>query len=212
MRTYGQLVEYLLARMNLCGMCNLQPGQAGVAAPQIITGELPINFPGASSSSSAHFLSVPAALAEVDLGPEAEPMEHDVSTLREGTEKGDSKRDDLKEGSGCWSVCADPNYADGLSAATAASIPHFPASVGQHSPVDEGTDVGCKDDDKRGTLISSQVQPNWSKFGVVEMDFEGKNLMIFYLGDRVPLCDPFTVMPHVSKGRAQPEHWWGLTD
>ncbi len=53
---------------------------------------------------------------------------------------------------------------------------------------------------------------NFSQFGIVEMDFEGKNLMIFYLADRKSHVDPYEPQPHVTRGPATSKHWWALTE
>jgi hypothetical protein len=45
----------------------------------------------------------------------------------------------------------------------------------------------------------------------LQMDFEGKNIMLYYLGDRAPLSDPEQPLSHVCKGVASPEMWWELS-
>ena len=52
----------------------------------------------------------------------------------------------------------------------------------------------------------------YSTFGIVEMDFDGKNLLIYYLADQQPLSDPYGVIEHIARGPAKSEHWWKLTD
>jgi hypothetical protein len=52
----------------------------------------------------------------------------------------------------------------------------------------------------------------YPRFGVVEMDFEGKNLLVYYLGDRTPLSDPFKPELHVVRGQAQARHWEALSN
>jgi hypothetical protein len=45
----------------------------------------------------------------------------------------------------------------------------------------------------------------------LQMDFEGKNIMLYYLGDRDPLSDPEQSLSHVCKGKATPDMWWELS-
>lgn len=45
----------------------------------------------------------------------------------------------------------------------------------------------------------------------LQMDFEGKNIMLYFLGDREPLADPCQAKTHVCKGIATPEMWWKLS-
>lgn len=46
----------------------------------------------------------------------------------------------------------------------------------------------------------------------LQMDFEGKNIMLYYLGGRAPLSDPQQALTHVCKGVATPEMWWELSN
>lgn len=45
----------------------------------------------------------------------------------------------------------------------------------------------------------------------VEMDFEGKNILLYSLGGLQPLRDPAEVVPHICRGPATSEHWWRLS-
>jgi hypothetical protein len=45
----------------------------------------------------------------------------------------------------------------------------------------------------------------------LQMDFEGKNILLYHLGGRLPLADPAQVMPHICQGVAMPEMWWALS-
>jgi hypothetical protein len=45
----------------------------------------------------------------------------------------------------------------------------------------------------------------------LEMDFEGKNILLYSLGGLVPLRDPAERVPHICKGPATSEHWWRLS-
>lgn len=44
------------------------------------------------------------------------------------------------------------------------------------------------------------------------MDFEGKNVMLYWLADRTPLQCPEDVIPHLTLGLATPAHWWALSN
>lgn len=62
------------------------------------------------------------------------------------------------------------------------------------------------------TSSCDYIPPSLAQFGIVEMDFEGKNLLIFYTAGRPLLADPYAVQAHVSRGPAQLKHWWALSD
>lgn len=63
-----------------------------------------------------------------------------------------------------------------------------------------------------GMIQSLESPPNLAQFGVVEMDFEGKNLLIFYTAGRPLLSDPYAAQTHISRGPARAEQWWALSD
>ena len=65
-------------------------------------------------------------------------------------------------------------------------------------------------ENKRDDIVTNKN--SFSPFGVVEMDFEGKNLLIYYLGDHQPLTNPSTAIEHIVRGPAQSQHWWKLTE
>lgn len=56
----------------------------------------------------------------------------------------------------------------------------------------------------------------------VEMDFEGKNVLLYYCGDVVPMCDrpdtskeypqPSAYQPQIVRRIATPEVWWKLSN
>lgn len=45
----------------------------------------------------------------------------------------------------------------------------------------------------------------------LQMDFEGKNILLYHMGGREPLGDPALAMPHICKGSAVSEMWWALS-
>jgi hypothetical protein len=49
------------------------------------------------------------------------------------------------------------------------------------------------------------------RINALELDFEGKNILLYFLADRVPLNDPASVIPQISKGIATKEKWWALS-
>jgi hypothetical protein len=58
---------------------------------------------------------------------------------------------------------------------------------------------------KGSTVQHARAISFFSNIGIVEMDFEGKNLLIFSLGSRIPLSDPYEPVQHITKGRAMTE-------
>lgn len=62
-----------------------------------------------------------------------------------------------------------------------------------------------------GELIEYLLRKD-SSIKALEMDFEGKNIMLYSLGNCIPLRDPTEVIPHICKGTAQSEHWWRLSN
>ena len=44
------------------------------------------------------------------------------------------------------------------------------------------------------------------------MDFEGKNVMLYWLAGRAPLQCPEDIIPHFVLGAATPAHWWSLSN
>lgn len=51
-----------------------------------------------------------------------------------------------------------------------------------------------------------------SSIQALEMDFEGKNIMLYSLGNYIPLNNPNEPIPHICKGIATSEHWWRLSN
>jgi len=45
----------------------------------------------------------------------------------------------------------------------------------------------------------------------VELDFEGKNILLYFLAGRAPLCDPVAPLSQTVRGPAQRKHWWLLS-
>jgi hypothetical protein len=83
-----------------------------------------------------------------------------------------------------------------------------------HKPVTQFTSERTTGSDSHleEQLTSQGIVAQYEKFGAIEMDFEGKNVMIYYLGDRTPLQDVYTPVPHMVRGPAGPQHWWKLSD
>lgn len=44
------------------------------------------------------------------------------------------------------------------------------------------------------------------------MDFEGKNVMLYWLAGKTPLECPEDIIPHSTLGVAAPAHWWALSN
>jgi len=49
------------------------------------------------------------------------------------------------------------------------------------------------------------------RIGAVEMDFDGKNVMLYFLADVAPLTPPGAVAAHICRGPATPASWWKLS-
>jgi hypothetical protein len=54
-------------------------------------------------------------------------------------------------------------------------------------------------------FIEYLMMKDAGKIHAIRLDFDGKNIMLFHLGGRQPLADPFEVVPHRSLGRYVPE-------
>jgi len=65
---------------------------------------------------------------------------------------------------------------------------------------------------KTSVVTEAEMIPSLAQFGIVEMDFEGKNLLIFYTAGRRLVGDPYASQMHVSRGPARPEQWRAMTD
>jgi len=61
-----------------------------------------------------------------------------------------------------------------------------------------------------GDLIEYILEMD-SEISALEMDFEGKNVMLYYLGAAAPLADPMEPIAHISRGVATAETWWRLS-
>lgn len=49
------------------------------------------------------------------------------------------------------------------------------------------------------------------KIAAVQLDFDGKNIMLYYLADRVPETDPELSEVHVCRGTANSDVWWSIS-
>ena len=62
-----------------------------------------------------------------------------------------------------------------------------------------------------GELIEYLMEKNEDIKALV-MDFEGKNIMLYWLAGRTPAQNPEDVIPQFTLGVATPAHWWALSN
>ena len=64
-----------------------------------------------------------------------------------------------------------------------------------------------------GEFIEYLLDIDRERIKAVELDFDGKNVLLYSLGPCVALVDPATEQHHVVKGAANgKEHWWKMSE
>ena len=163
MRTYGELIEYLLGKIPFCGTCG-PPGPTTAASLGAAVAPLGATVPsGSSSLATSGDPMVATFAAATDCAGSVVTAAGSI-----GTSGFDSVHDDVE-------LSAYPQLLKGLGASAKLGAPE-----GAPEGAQEGTQMRAQlgpvhdDDQSQPQLTQSQLQPaQWSKFGVVEMDFEG---------------------------------------
>ena len=57
-------------------------------------------------------------------------------------------------------------------------------------------------------LMSLDIE---KKIAAAQLDFDGKNILLYYLADRVPEMDPTMAEVHVCRGSADSAVWWSIS-
>lgn len=101
-------------------------------------------------------------------------------------------------------MCSDQASSNQSADIASLGIPIMPTNVNSDTRGNSSTGRNFKE--------PSADPPRIAQFGIVEMDFEGKNLLIFYTAGRQLLSDPYASQIHISRGPARSEQWWALSD